>query len=1207
MKKILSILLSIAMVCSLLPISALAATDANGVHICENADDCLVCDVAEKINALPDVTAENAASAMEQLYAIDRIKFDLTDEEYDELLTLVDAEDYAPTRYFAAVEGVKQVMDDGASFYIQKSFLAENGTVSAADAAATFKLTNTAAGTSQVLTLATIPYQVNSFSSDPTFYSANAEGNGWRYRYFVPAGTYTLEELSDSGATVGGEAFVTTSTTASVNGGAARSGKTVTFTAVPGETANIAFNNSLGTYTVTFDANGGTGDMWPEDVNMYASYTLPECEYTAPDGKQFKCWYVTDTDTLEEYRDVYYYSGDTIEDLDAHLTLTAEWAELHTVTFDANGGTGTMEPLQVIHEEDFTLPACEFTAPDGKQFKCWSIDDVEYTENETYYYIESDLTVTAEWETVTPKYKITFMNVDAVWAEIEIDAGSMLGMAGMPVPAAPADYPEGSVFYRWYTEDGEWIHHGVYPDGDIIANATWKVPIKGTVTIEGTPYVGQTLTANANVTTDIGEESLQYQWFRGEGPNTPIAGANGMTYTATAADVGYKLTCLVNCINKVPGSIYGTTAEAVTEAPVTGSLSVSVTVTASDATAKLPFTVQLSDTSVTGTYGDMTFTDGAATLQLADGESASAENLPANTTYTITCTADPDQYLISAIGSMGTISAGNAAAAAFGVTQKYTVTFDANGHGTAPSAQTKLHGEKVTAPAAPEAEYYEFGGWYKNAACTDGNEWDFTADTVTGAVTLYAKWTEKSMGTVTATGYTGDYDAEEHSITVAAPDGAAVEYNTDGSDTYSAELPKFKNVGTYTVYYRAVKAGYPDVKGSAVVSIAPKAVTVTADAKSKVYGAADPALSYTASGLEGTDTLTGTLTRASGEDVGTYAIGQGSVTNANNPNYDITFVGADLTVTPADQQGFAIAEPTAEIIYGDSFTLTTTGGNGDGAVTWAVTAGSEYAEIDATGKVTVKGVGNVTVTATKAASTNYNATSDTYTFTSGKATPAVTAPTAKDLVYDGSSQPLVNAAVTNAGTVKYALGSDAVTAPADNAFATAIPEGITVGTYYVWYRVDGNENYSDVAAQCVTAEIARPAAKPYYPEGESPIIYVNPEEDPNYVPPTVPASPAAPSKPTEQKPADKPVEKPEEKPEEKPTEEPTAPEQEKPAPEPETPAENEGAGSASGEQDAEGGHGSGLWIMIGLAAIAAILILLLIFSRRKDDDEDEEE
>ena len=48
------------------------------------------------------------------------------------------------------------------------------------------------------------------------------------------------------------------------------------------------------------------------------------------------------------------------------------------------------------------------------------------------------------------------------------------------------------------------------------------------------------------------------------------------------------------------------------------------------------------------------------------------------------------------------------------------------------------YGATITAPAAPTATGYTFGGWYKDADCT--NEWDFATDTVTGATTLYAKW-----------------------------------------------------------------------------------------------------------------------------------------------------------------------------------------------------------------------------------------------------------------------------------------------------------------------------------------------------------------------------------------------------------------------------------------------------------------------------------
>jgi hypothetical protein len=78
--------------------------------------------------------------------------------------------------------------------------------------------------------------------------------------------------------------------------------------------------------------------------------------------------------------------------------------------------------------------------------------------------------------------------------------------------------------------------------------------------------------------------------------------------------------------------------------------------------------------------------------------------------------------------------------------------------------------------------------------------------------------------------------------------------------------------------------------------VSQKALTVTAEAKSKVFGAADPALTYTTDGLVGADSLTGSLTRAAGENVGTYAISQGTLANAN---YSISFTGANLTITAA--------------------------------------------------------------------------------------------------------------------------------------------------------------------------------------------------------------------------------------------------------------------------------------------------------------------
>ena len=69
---------------------------------------------------------------------------------------------------------------------------------------------------------------------------------------------------------------------------------------------------------------------------------------------------------------------------------------------------------------------------------------------------------------------------------------------------------------------------------------------------------------------------------------------------------------------------------------------------------------------------------------------------------------------------------------------EYTVTFNANGHGTAPDTQTVESGQKATEPTAPTATGYIFGGWYKESECT--NKFDFNTS-ITADITLYAKWT----------------------------------------------------------------------------------------------------------------------------------------------------------------------------------------------------------------------------------------------------------------------------------------------------------------------------------------------------------------------------------------------------------------------------------------------------------------------------------
>ena len=92
----------------------------------------------------------------------------------------------------------------------------------------------------------------------------------------------------------------------------------------------------------------------------------------------------------------------------------------------------------------------------------------------------------------------------------------------------------------------------------------------------------------------------------------------------------------------------------------------------------------------------------------------------------------------------------------------YTVTFNANGHGTAPASITVNKGAVATKPADPTDADYDFGGWYTEAECT--NEFDFS-QAVNDNIILYAKWTEKTPPAPTQYTLTATVDGGHGSVT----------------------------------------------------------------------------------------------------------------------------------------------------------------------------------------------------------------------------------------------------------------------------------------------------------------------------------------------------------------------------------------------------------------------------------------------------------
>ena len=196
------------------------------------------------------------------------------------------------------------------------------------------------------------------------------------------------------------------------------------------------------------------------------------------------------------------------------------------------------------------------------------------------------------------------------------------------------------------------------------------------------------------------------------------------------------------------------------------------------------------------------------------------------------------------------------------------------------------------------------------------------------------------------------------------------------------------SVGTCVI--NANQIGDSNIAAASQVSqnfaVNPRAITVTADAKTKVYGATDPALTYTITtgSLVLGDAITGALIRAAGSDVGTYQIQQGALTTTNNPKYAITFVSADLSITRATP-ALVLTYPNSNVAIlrpGAVDTPTVTTSSSSGALTFATTAASSICTVETTtGVISLFGAGSCPVAMTTALTTNFITHTETTTVT----------------------------------------------------------------------------------------------------------------------------------------------------------------------------------------------------------------------------------
>jgi len=204
---------------------------------------------------------------------------------------------------------------------------------------------------------------------------------------------------------------------------------------------------------VSFDANGGTGEMAAVEVEKGSEYVLPACTFTAPEGMIFAGWSIPAANWWEQAQ--IKQPGEKIT-ASAAVKLTASWIKENiTVSFNANGGTGEMAPV-VVKGGEYTLPECTFVAPGTQVFGGWQIvttnqwgqPQTQVKQPGEKINLTDDLELTASWKVnIVKSTQIDLADAFIMEAEDATIAGAQTQQGGSPVESNDSSHGGKDVGY----------------------------------------------------------------------------------------------------------------------------------------------------------------------------------------------------------------------------------------------------------------------------------------------------------------------------------------------------------------------------------------------------------------------------------------------------------------------------------------------------------------------------------------------------------------------------------------------------------------------------------------------------------------------------------------------------------------------------------------------------------------------------------------
>ena len=160
--------------------------------------------------------------------------------------------------------------------------------------------------------------------------------------------------------------------------------------------------------TITIDESVSNGTVTADKTSAAEGDTVT-LTVTPDEGYSVGSVSVKDTDNedveLTDYHDGTYSFTMPAKDVTVSATFMQNVIPVYRevkLTFDSNGGSGSMDPIESLEGTAITLPECGFTAPEGKVFKCWSIGGVEYNAGASFNMKKNN--AKAIWQNVPVTY-----------------------------------------------------------------------------------------------------------------------------------------------------------------------------------------------------------------------------------------------------------------------------------------------------------------------------------------------------------------------------------------------------------------------------------------------------------------------------------------------------------------------------------------------------------------------------------------------------------------------------------------------------------------------------------------------------------------------------------------------------------------------------------------------------------------------------------